>query len=100
MRILLAAAVAASVLANASIASADTFTSTGVIESVSTKTNTIRLRNGDAYRLPADVDLSGLAAGQRVQVSWDSQNPSSVDKSGSNDEWVWMLDATGIARVN
>jgi len=100
MRVLLAAAVAVSVLTAASVASADTFTSTGVIESISTKTNTVRIRNGDAYRLPADVDLSGLTAGQRVQVSWDSQDPSSVDESGSSDEWLWVLDATGIARVN
>ncbi|MFC6487072.1 DUF1344 domain-containing protein [Nitratireductor sp. GCM10026969] len=99
MRKFLAAAVAASVMGAASIASAGTFTSTGVIESVNTKTNTVRIRDGDAYRLPTHVDLSGLTAGQRVHVSWDSQNPSSTDDRHNSDEWIWVFDATGIERA-
>lgn len=100
MRTILAAAVAASVVTVASIASAGTFTSTGVIESLSSKANTVHLRNGDAYQLPAHVDLSGLTAGQRVHVSWDRQTPSSIDDPRNSDETIRLLDATGIQRAN
>lgn len=100
MRTILAAAVAASVMTAASIASAGTFTSTGVIESLNTKTKTVRIQDGDAYRLPAHVDISGLTPGQRVHVSWNAQNPSSTDHRSGSDEWVWVFEATGIERAN
>lgn len=100
MRTILAAAVAASVMIAAPIASAGTFTSTGVVESINSKANTLRLRNGDAYRLPANADLSGLTRGQRVHVSWNAQNPSSIDDDRHNGEQIWQLDATGIQHAN
>ncbi len=95
----LAAAAAASMMTAASIASAGTFTSTGVIDHINTKSNTIQLRNGDAYRLPAHVDSSSLTVGERVHVSWNSQNPSSIDNGLNGDESIWKLDATRIERA-
>lgn len=99
MRILLAAAIAASAMTATSVASADTFTATGVIESLNAKANTVRIRNGDVYRLPAHVDLSGLTPGQRVHVSWNPQDPSSIDDPRNSDEWIWVFDATGIEQA-
>ncbi|MDZ5699473.1 DUF1344 domain-containing protein [Chelativorans sp. M5D2P16] len=98
MRTILAAAFAASVITAASVASASSFTSTGVIANMNDKTNTVWLRNGDAYRLPASIDLSGFKPGQRVHVSWNAQNPSSIDGRNS-DESIWLLDATEIGHA-
>ena len=74
--------------------SAFAFTSTGTLESVTPSRNEVRIRNGDAYRLPAHVDLSGYRAGQRVHVSWDTQNPSTLSEGG--DQYIRLLDATSI----
>ena len=74
--------------------SAFAFTSTGTLESVTPSRNEVRIRNGDAYRLPAHVDLTGYRAGQRVHVSWDSQNPSRL--SVGKDKFIHLLNATGI----
>lgn len=76
------------------VSSAFAFTSTGTLESVTPSRNEVRIRNGDAYRLPAHVDLSGYRAGQRVHVSWDNQNPSSL--SEGRDRYIWLLDAMSI----
>lgn len=74
--------------------SAFAFTSTGIVESVTPSRNEVRIRNGDAYRLPDHVDLSGYRAGQRVHVSWDRQNPSVLTVGG--DRYIRLLDATSI----
>jgi hypothetical protein len=74
--------------------SAFAFTSTGILESVTPSQNQVRLQNGDAYRLPSEVDLSGYRAGQRVHVSWDRQNPSVLSVGGDQD--VRLLDAMNI----
>lgn len=74
--------------------SAFAFTSTGTLERVTPTQNEVRLRNGDAYRLPSQVDLSGYTAGQRVHVSWDSQNPSVLSIGGNR--YIRLLDATSI----
>ncbi|MGV0908475.1 DUF1344 domain-containing protein [Martelella sp. FOR1707] len=74
---------------------ASAFTSAGVIESVNPQNNIIRLRDGDAYKLPAHVDISNLRPGDQVSVDWETQNPSSIDGRGS-DETIWLLKATGI----
>jgi hypothetical protein len=94
MRMILAAAVAASALVSPTLASAGSFESTGYIESVNSSANTLRIRGGDAYKLPADVDVSQFRAGQRVYVSWNTQNPKLVDfDSGRN---IAGVEATGI----
>lgn len=79
-------------------ASAFAFTSTGVVESVSTAKNEIRIRNGDAYRFPSDVDLSQIKPGQKVHVSWDSQNPTRL--SITENSSIWLLKANTIRSAN
>lgn len=79
-------------------ASAFAFTSTGVVESVSTTKNEIRIRNGDAYQFPSDIDLSHIKPGQKVHVSWDSQNPTRLNISDNNS--IWLLKATTIRTAN
>lgn len=74
--------------------SAFAFTSTGTVESVTPVRNEVRLRNGDAYRLPSHVDLSDYKAGQLVHVSWDRQNPSAINIG--KEQQAWLIDATGI----
>lgn len=54
-------------------ASAFAFTSCGTLESESPSRNEIRIRDGVAYRLPAQTYLSGFKAGQKVHVFWDNQ---------------------------
>src|SRR5690606_24525969 len=73
---------------------ASAFTSTGTLERVTPSRNEVRLRDGDAYRLPAHIDLSGYRAGEKVHVSWDSQDPSIL--SEGSDEYIRLLDATSI----
>ncbi|MGC0054731.1 DUF1344 domain-containing protein [Brucella pituitosa] len=75
-------------------ASALAFTSTGILESVTPSRNEVRIRNGDAYRLPADTDLSGLKVGQKVHVFWDNQEPSTL--SEGKDRYIRLLNATSI----
>ncbi|MGH6763456.1 MAG: DUF1344 domain-containing protein [Phyllobacterium sp.] len=99
MRKFIFSAVAASVMAVSSVASAGAFTATGVIESLNAKANTIRLVDGNSYQLPADVNLSGLTAGQRVNVTWDSQNPSSID-GRSSDIKIAQFKADSITLAN
>lgn len=92
MRMILA--VAASALVAPTLASAGSFESTGYIESINGSANTLRIRGGDAYQLPAGVDVSQFQPGQRVHVSWNSQNPSTVVVGG--DHYVAGVQATGI----
>src|SRR5690606_5900963 len=66
MRTFITTALAATLVSVASIGTASAFTSTGVLESVDTVSNTVKIRNGDAYKLPASADLSGFQAGERV----------------------------------
>jgi hypothetical protein len=94
MRMILAAAIAASALAAPTLASAGSFESTGYIESVNRFTNTMLIRGGDAYRLPANIDLSQFRTGQRVHVSWNTQNPDFVDLGG--DTYIRSMAATGL----
>lgn len=94
MRMILAAAVAVSALAAPTLASAGSFESTGYIESVNGSANTIRIRGGDAYKLPAGVDVSQFQAGQRVHVSWNNQNPSVVGLGG--DLYTAGIQATDV----
>lgn len=75
-------------------ASALAHTSSGTLESVDVARQEVRIRNGDAYRLPNDFDLSEFKVGQKVQVSWDSQNPSVVRVG--RDQFIGLLYATSI----
>lgn len=52
------AAIGATAVIAPTLASAGSFTSTGYIASVNPHANTLRIAGGDAYRLPADVDVS------------------------------------------
>lgn len=93
MRKIIAAVVAVSALAAPTIASAGSFQSTGILERVDTTTNTVLIRNGDAYKLPASVNASEFHAGQKVHVTWNTQTPVAVSKGESS---LWLLTATGI----
>lgn len=95
-----ASLVAASLMAVVPHAAAETFTSVGVIEAMNSKAKTIRLRNGDAYRLPEHIDVSGLKPGQQVHVSWEAQNPSNIGDGKGGDETVWLFDASEISHIN
>lgn len=99
MRMIIAAAtIAASVIAAPSIASAGAFQSTGWLESVNVPANTVQIRNGDTYRLPAHVDASEFRTGQKVHVIWDVQSPQNIPVSG--DRSVQLVRATGIQSAN
>jgi hypothetical protein len=73
------------------------FTSEGTIESVNPAGNEIRIVNGDAYRLPQHVDVTGLKPGQRVQVTWENQQPSTINVGG--EYFIRSLTATGVSTV-
>ena len=94
MRTLLAAAIAASTLIAPTLATAASFEGTGYIESMNSSANTLRIRGGDAYKLPSHVALSQFQTGQRVSISWNSQNPTYVDYGSDN--YVNGVEATGI----
>lgn len=96
MRTFLSAAIAAVTLLSAS--SAFAFTSTGTIGTVTPSRHQIRLVNGDVYRLPAHIDLSRFAPGQRVHVTWQTQNPSTNDLGG--DRYIKLLDATDVRHAD
>jgi hypothetical protein len=74
------------------------FTTYGKIESLNAKANTVRLVNGDSYRLPAGIDLSGFSAGQSVKITWNTQNPGSI--SIGRDKTIFELKATDISAVD
>jgi hypothetical protein len=74
------------------------FTTYGKIGNLNAKANTVRLVNGDSFRLPAGVDLSGFSVGQSVRITWDTQNPSSIGIG--RDRTIFELKATGISAVD
>lgn len=86
------------IVASSPIAVAGSFTATGTIANLNTMARTVRLADGDSYRLPADVDLSGLSVGQKVSVTWASQQPNSLDLR--RDVTIFELEATDIKTVN
>lgn len=92
------AAIGATAVIAPTLASAGSFTSTGYIASVNPHANTLRIAGGDAYRLPADVDVSQFRPGDRVHVTWDSQNPKVVGVGGGNA--IAGIEATGIQSAN
>lgn len=87
-----------SVIVIGSISTAAAFTSTGVIERVSHGENIIFVRNGDAYRLPDNVDIRAFQPGQRVNVHWDTQNPSRIE-DGGRDTQRQLVNARGIEQA-
>ena len=93
MRALISLGAASLVALSASSALA--FTSTGILERVTPSQHEVRLRDGDTYRLLADVDLSEFTAGQKVHVSWGNQTPSSLS-DGGGERHIRVLDATSI----
>lgn len=99
MRNFLYSAMGAAVLTVATFASAQAFTAVGVVQSVNARTNTVQLRNGDSYRLPAGTDLSGLTAGQRVQVTWRAQNPTIIE-GPNRDTTISQFMADSISYAN
>ncbi|GGA81438.1 hypothetical protein GCM10011385_39590 [Nitratireductor aestuarii] len=74
------------------VSQASAFTAIGTVEAVSG--HEVIIRNGDAYRLPANYDLSHIKAGQKVAVTWQSQTPDIMDLGEEN--YVRVLDATEI----
>lgn len=98
MRKIFAAVVAASALLLPMVASAGSFVSTGVVESVNGSANTIRIQGGDVYKLPADVNVEQFQAGQRVNVSWNSQNVRSIGIGGG--QYINGVAATGISAAH
>jgi hypothetical protein len=95
MRVIYSAAVLTAGLFAAT--SSHAFTSEGTIESVNPADNEIRIVNGDAYRLPQHVDVRGLKPGQRVQVNWENQQPSTINVGGEH--FIQSLNATGVSIV-
>jgi len=74
------------------IAEASAFTSIGTVEAV--VGHEVIIQDGDVYRLPANYDLSRIRAGQKVAVTWQSQNPSVIDLGDEN--YAKVLDASAI----
>lgn len=95
MRKIFAAVVAASAIMSPMVASAGSFVSTGIVESVNAPSNTVRIQGGDIYKLPADVNAAQFHAGQRVNVSWNSQNVRTVGFGGG--QFISGVVATGIS---
>ncbi|MEJ5021110.1 DUF1344 domain-containing protein [Ochrobactrum vermis] len=95
MKTVLQSILLSSVIAIGSISTAAAFTSTGVIERISHGENIIFVRNGDAYRLPDNIDIRAFQVGQRVNVHWDTQNPSRIE-DGSRDVQRQLVNARGI----
>lgn len=96
MRKILIATLAVSTLASASIASAATFTTTGTIEKLNMFANTVQLSDGDSFKLPSGTDLSGVSAGQKVQINWSTQSPSWIANPSSDTDRM-QLNADSIS---
>lgn len=99
MRKILIATLAISTLASASIASAATFTSTGTVQKINAFANTVQLTDGDSFKLPSGTDLSGVSAGQKVQINWSTQNPSWVANPNSDTD-LMQLNADSISAAH
>ena len=84
MRILIGAAVAASVIGLAGTAFAAE--ATGVIKSVNSTKDVVTLDNGSTYDVSKGVDLSKFKAGDKVTITYT--------QSGK------MMDATAIVRAS
>jgi len=97
MRNYLFSAVAASAMLASTMASAGAFTSVGVIADVNPMANTVQLSRGNSFELPAGTDLSAFRPGQKVQISWDTQAPTSVTNGRTT---VLQLKATSIERAS
>lgn len=98
MRKLIISTLVSAALALPTATFAASFTTNGKIQSLNPKANTVRLVNGDSYRLPTGVDLSSFSAGQSVEITWDTQNPSSVGIG--RDKTIFELKATGISAID
>jgi len=98
MRNLFLATIVSSIMATPVATFAADFTTYGKIENLNSKANTVRLVNGDSFRLPTNVDLSSFSVGQVVKITWDTQNPGSV-RIGPR-KTIFELKATGISGVN
>lgn len=96
MRLFKSLAIAALLAATSASAGAAQFTSTGYIESVNSRANTVRVRDGDEYRFSPSTDLTGFTAGDRVHVGWNSQSPRFV---GHSDRQRYQLEAVSIERA-
>ncbi|THF54501.1 DUF1344 domain-containing protein [Ollibium composti] len=98
MRKLMFTALVSAVMAVPTATFAAGFTTYGKIGSLNAKANTVRLVNGDSFRLPSGVDLAGFSVGQTVKITWNTQSPSSIEV-GRN-MTIFELKATGISAVD
>lgn len=99
MRNILIATLAVSTIVSASIASAATFTTTGTVEKMNIFEKTVQLSDGDSFKLPNDTDLSGISAGQKVQINWSSQSPSWIANPSSDTDRM-QLNADSISSAH
>lgn len=90
MKKYIVAAIAAMLASAATEASA--FTSIGKVQAITG--HMVVIQDGDAYRLPAEFDLSHIKVGQKVAVTWQSQDPGIIEVG--NESFVKVLDATDI----
>lgn len=95
MKNLLRGILAFSVMTLSFISTAAAYTSSGVIERISHGENMVFIRDGDVYRLPDNIDIRAFQPGQRVNVHWDTQNPSRIQEGG-RDVQRQLLNARGI----
>lgn len=72
MRKLLAGAAVAAVIGSATLAFAAT--ASGEIKSIDTSHHSITLTDNKAYDVAANVNLTGLKAGERVNITYQEQN--------------------------
>ena len=98
MRKLMLTALVSAVMVVPAATFAAGLTTYGNIDNLNSKANTVRLVNGDSFRLPSNVDLSSFSAGQVVKITWDTQNPGSV-RVGPR-KTIFELKATSISGVN
>ncbi|MRG56782.1 DUF1344 domain-containing protein [Phyllobacterium sp. SYP-B3895] len=68
--------------------SPDMFSTTGTIEWVSPQSRTVQLTTGTKYQLPANADFRGIAAGEKVRITWKGQDPYNTSfGNGESDEF-------------
>jgi len=74
------------------IAEASAFTTIGTVEAVSG--HEVIIQEGDVFRLPASYDLANIRAGQKVAITWQSQQPQFIELGDEN--FAKVLDASAI----
>ncbi|MEK1888719.1 MAG: DUF1344 domain-containing protein [Phyllobacterium sp.] len=64
----------------------DVFSTTGTIEWADPQSKTVQLTTGTKYQLPANASFRGIAAGEKVRITWKGQDPYNTSFGNSESD--------------